>query len=395
MPFGISRQPSPFSVGGMADENLAQQLAMYKSPATIRDMKQTYFYVSALADLINIDPMIYRYGLSDGQPIISRALYYGNLGTVRTFNISDKVNELMDIRVPKDKYVIEINLVECGIEADTSSWLEIPDQVARKTGIAPNGAETFVLEPTFIDALRLSEQTTPVIPVPPRDVIVQRLVQANKVTSPQTLHCRIKELSNGEPYNWSVTNSGAYSIDKMHQLLVRHGDINYSNLTLEFGHLAFIGYDNDEIDLMVNNATSNTYKASKINGIGFPNTNNDKNTYRQYKYIDYNSETYNVVPQTNAVDRKNAVYPDYDYPSFYKGEGGIKYGSPYSIPVPTGRNLNQPVNRPPFLHMDGTNAGIDPAGSVTPWNYQGKPLLFNQQVSRLGFRFLIRIIHLF
>ena len=397
MSFGNPRQPSPFTVGGMADEQLANQLALYKAPATIRDMKQTYFYVSALSDLINIDPLLYRYGIEVGQPSSSKHLYYGNLGTTRRFNIADKVNELIDIRVPKDKYVIEINLVECAIEADIDNWAAIPDRVLRKTGTLANGIETVVAEPTYVSRNQLT--VDPANPVPPRDFIVDRLSQATKSVAPQTLYCKIKELSNGEPYNWSVTNSGNYSIDKMHQMLVRHGDVNYANLTLEFGHMVFTGRDEDEIALMNDFKNPAVYRAGKVDGLGAPVIPYDVNTYRNYKYLDYNSETFNTVAKSPSPVGTGIYFRSSDFPSLYKGEGGIRYGGPAIIPDNSGTNLTQSVNRPPFYYVDGNNIPSEdppiPPGTVVPYNVQGKPLLFNQQVNKLGFRFLVRIIHMF
>ena len=381
---GTSRMGTNFSIPDGTDEKLAAMLALYKSPATIRDMKQVYFYCSVEANTTLIEPMSLRYNVTSAS--IQNQLYYAPIGTTRELNIVDKVNDLLDIRVPKDKYVIEINLVECVIEADAGNWNKIPDEVARITDITA-GVVTYVTEPTFNWADSLAN---PDASEPPRQTINTILQQGTKLSEPQTLYCRIKELSNGEPFNWSVTNSGAFSIDKSHQLLVRHGDINYAKLTLEFGHLVFTGKDLDyEKDITDISNNIEEYRIRYGSNKGVPQLNELKETYRNYKYVDYNTETFNVVTN-NIVGVPGLPYQDVTYPRFYQGDGGIDMVTPDQLRVGGANNLVQPACRPPFIHRAPTT--VPP---TDPYSIQGKPLLYNQQSSRIGFRWLIRVVHLF
>lgn len=369
---GASRHMTSFGTPDDADQRLTNMLTLYKAPASIRDMKQVYFYCQVEANTTDISPLKLQYNITDVQD--RQQLYFAPIGTERQINIVDKVNDLLDIRVPKDKYVLEINLVECVIEADTSSYIRLPDRVTRTDGIL------FYNEPTFNYVTSYADPVGGQTPL--RQLLNTTLQQATKVSEPQTLYCRIKELSNGEPYNWAITNSGAYSIDKSHQLLVRHGDINYAKLTLEFGHLVFLDRDQDYENL-INDATKNipAYTLQYGGGKGIPRLTNNKDYYRYFTYVDYNTEAFNVV--TNNVI---APYQDQNYPEFYKGIGGVNFTIPDQVDVAGARNFVQPANRPPFRHVDT---------ATPPYNLQGKPLLYNQQVGKLNFRFMVRLIHLF
>lgn len=374
-----------FVMDSMADEKLQEMLALYKSPATIRDLKQVYFYVTADANVTQINPLQMRFNVPMGligDPEVN--MYYGPLGTTRQFNIMDKINDLLDIRVPKDKYVIEINLAECVIEGDASGWSQIPDKIIAKEGA------NWVVGPTYRKSIGLSGPGTE---TPPLNNFFTGYDQATKQSEPQTLYVRIRELNNGEPFNWSVTNSGSYSIDKSHQLLVRLGDIDVSNLTLEFGHLVFEGDDNS-YEQVLSDPSTNTdlYYTQSIDRQGVNRTdklNTDKMYYRQARYFDYNQESYNTVTSNEPLD----PWYDANIANFYKGYDGIDYakgGNAYnsgtdfkSVP---GYNFTQPSNRPPYMVQ---------SGSPNDYYLQGKPYLYNQQVSKLGFRFQIKVISLF
>lgn len=363
-----------FTVPAGSDERLQAMLALYKAPATIRSTKQVFFYANVEANMTKQPPLDLLYNISD-LAATNNSLYFAPIGTTRSLNIVDKINDLIDIRVPKDKYMVEIDLVECVIESDPENWQAIPDRVVRRTG---PGA--FNIEDTFKFGETLSN---PDGSTPPRQTINSILQQAKKASRPQTLYLRIKELANGEPFNWSVTNSGAYSIDKSHQQLVRHGDINYANLTLEFGHLVFTGYDQDYYRQSTDpNSNSIPYR-TEVEGGGVPKLQTLKNRYNNYRYEDYNSEHFNVV--TKPAGATGNLYPDDEYPEFYKGVGGIDYLVQDQIDV-TATNYVQPASRAPFVH--------DPT-ATPPYNLQGKPLLYNQQAAKIGFRFMIRIINLF
>lgn len=389
---GASRMTTQFSAGEYADEKLQEMLTLYKSPATIRDMKQTFFYVSAESNTTDLNPLVLFYnidtaGFTPTYPNSGQQNYYAPIGTTRTFNIADKVNDLMDIRVPKDKYVVEINLAECVIEADPEGYAKIEDRVIVRE--ANDAGNDFEIQKTFKSQNSLSAPSGD----PSRQTINSTLQQATKLSQPQTLYTRIKELDNGQPYNWAVTNSGAYSIDKSHQLLVRHGDIDYNRLTLEFGHMAFQNndgdYDSEIIDASKNareyvNQNAGVYGSKRKDPL-----TTDKEYYRQYKYYDYNREYFNTITSNDAAD------PFYDtkVANIYKGDGGIDYANPTGtggdFKKIAARNIIQPAQRVPaeYIGVGGT--------VVNPYWLQGKPLFYNQQASRIGFRFLIRIIHTF
>jgi hypothetical protein len=460
---GTSRMPTGFTTPDDADPRLQNMLTLYKQPATIRDMKQVYFYSDVVANLTNIEPLIQQYGVNIAKILpptsgslssadITRALnmYYARIGTTRTLDISSVVSDLIDIRVPKDKYLVEINLAECTLEVDSDSWQSLPDFVIRYgaaidaapvlPAAAVNGPLEDIVNRDPVYNFQLEEGGVPVpgTIIPPRYTYISKLTQAKKKTEPQTLYLRIKELSNGEPYNWAVTNSGNYSIDKGHQLLIRHGDVNYSNLTLEFGHLGFIGNDADYSRFLENPdendlAVIDNFRETAQNTNTLRKTNINIHNYSNYRYFDYNTEVFNVV---GAVDHPtismysnyayNDVYnyPNAIYPKFY---GGINNEYAFKIRVPPalpsarlarleGRdddNVERPANRPPFkfvgyrqdnsviptpdsvVYDESDTPETDPTYCNRPYLLQGSPLFFNQQVSKIGFRFLVRVIHLF
>lgn len=462
---GTSRMPTQFVQQEDADPRLTNMLTLYKQPATIRDMKQTYFYCGVASNLTFVDPIIHQYGfdiedyLTPGTDATSvnsvKNGYYSKLGTTRTLNIENLINDLIDIRVPKDKYVVEINLAECVLEVDSKGWQNNPDFVIRygpkisSTNTAPkdylNLLNAVNKDPTYTWELVRSNDPSPDF-TPPRYTYDSALVQANKITEPQTLYLRIRELDNGEPYNWAVTNSGSYSIDKGHQLLVRHGDVNFANLTLEFGHLGFVGNDADYFNYLQNRLENHPLtreylqENAQLVGLARKNPMNRYN-YNNFKYIDYNSEVFNVVgansnPEADGMYSSYAYGPVYEYPNaiYPKFYGGLNNDYCFALSGPPGSlinrpneklltlsnrvddNLERPSNRPPFKFMgvrDGTNPSIpqnegndqvyvrsttaSTAQEYTknPYLLRGSPLFYNQQVSKIGFRFLVRVIHLF
>jgi hypothetical protein len=384
---GASRMTTQFSAGSFADEKLQEMLTLYKAPAAIRDMKQVFFYVDANANTTSLDPLILQYNVPTALGLPTTSTYYAGLGTSRSFNIADKVNELLDIRVPKDKYVIEINLAECVIEADPEGWENIPDRVIARNLNVSTGA--WGAKPTYKLKNSLA---APDGSDPQREVLLTDVRQTTKVSKPQTLYCKIRQLDNGQPYNWAVTNSGAYSIDKSHQLLVRHGDIDQAQLDLEFGHLAFEG-NNAQVANELVNTPSQLYRDQNIiqtEQRTDPLPDNQQ-YYRNYKYVDYNSEVYNTIT-TKIVGSGDTNFQDDLVANFYKGDGGVdgtvntQYDSGTDYKTVPGKNLEQPTNRPPYYYAKDY---------ADPVFLQGQPLFYNQQAARLGFRFLIRIIHLF
>lgn len=419
MSYGNPRQPSTFTVGGIADENLAQQLALYKPVATIRDMKQVYFYAGVNAGICWVHPLRFLNPVDKftGNPwswgdIMNTAAgnpfpkfvsnpWYLPLGTERKLDISNIVNDLLDIRVPKDKYLLEINLVECNIETDTANWQRIPDfvfiqPVDTSTGLASASLET---RPTFVrNVVYSTPSTTPA--TLGQQTLENFAQQATKVTTPETLFVRIKELCNNEPYNWSVTNTGQYTLDKSHQLLVRHGDINYATLTLQFGHLVFTGRDEDEEQIegnLVDPIKGATGFRRPIDPpLPYPSPTLQQNARKtDFKYLDYNSEAFNVIGTPKAPTTQ------YDYPnSCIDGNYINEYKTGYyeQNPSPNGReNLIQPANRPPFIISPPQElGGLSPnAEGTINILAQGVPLRSNQQAKSIFFRFMVRVIHMF
>jgi hypothetical protein len=465
---GASRIMNTVGNNPTADEQLQNMLMLYKTPATIRDMKQTFFYVQLDSEISQVHPLRmynprylvppagvgnFNYGNINLNEAFNGVKYAGNpwylpIGTTRKLDISKRVNELLDIRVPKDKYVVELNLVECNIESDASGWRAIPDYVFQYTDFTPVPVNPG--DPDFGLPTRVSAKPTyrRVVAYTPLDVatglnnLQNALFQATKLSQPETLFCRIRELDNGEPYNWSVTNTGGvYSVDKNHQLLVLNRDIDTSELTLEFGHMSFVGLDYEEKRLRESNYLSDQVKQSlpaferePVEGARNVINNrtmkrNDVKAFGSVKYFDFNSEVFNVVsenalfavtappiPGTLTVNEHPSQHAINFYPDFYR-TGVLSctpasedaYVDTYNPKIGT----IQPINRPPFFIsgwdvVGGAVKSEDPPPSpernstiVPPQDWendpviQGVPFKTNQQVRRVTFRFLIRILHMF
>ena len=434
MSYGNVRAPSAFTIGGMADEKLAQQLMLYKPVATIRDMKQTFFYTSVNAGISFVHPLRFlvpkdypsqdrwQWGDINTPPDADNPLpkfvanpWYLPLGTTRSMDISNIVDQLTEIRVPSDKYCIEINLVECMIESDTANWLSIPDYVFVRD-VGDNGvpvADTTRAVPTFVRRPVRAYDSTAGSPSIGANMLLNIPDQATKVSSPETLYVRIKELNNGEPYNWSITSTGAYSLDKSHQLLIRHGDMSYANLTLEFGHMLFTGLDVEEEQNARQYADSIKYTTGiNITNEQFPLPNPPlPPNQRKFatKYVDFNSEVFNV----NGLPRRDGtIAPNTYEPALLDGAYIDEYKCGYYeqnavVQDATRLTLIKPTNRPPFLlspnkDLGGLSGGIppaDPPGAPTPDApirfAQGLPLRSNQQAKSISFRFLVKVISLF
>ena len=374
------RAPAQFNQGAGDDQKIAQMLTLYQTPATIRDMKQTFFYlgISANTTRLNFWRQFYNNttpaSAASPTPIFdtySKFMYYAPIGTTRNMDISQYINDLLDIRVPKDKYFIELNMVECTIEADPSGWSQIPDRVFRDT----TGTGVFELEPTFnwIDSASATPTGTP-----SRTTIGTTLTEATKLSSPQTLFCRIKECSNSEPYNWAITNSGQFSQDKSHQVVIRHSDIDVSRLTLEFGHLAFTGVDEDYKNFINDPSKQNSQYIVQSAITGGKRLNYKSDAANRPVYMDYNQEYFNALA-TPLSDGTN-------FADFYKGRFDFPTLNTYTTNY---EPFVEPSSRVPYYN-EGVGQGV-----VQKYNLQGRPYLYNQQAAKLNFRFMVKIIHMF
>ncbi len=407
MPTTLKTTTNQFSTGEMADENLANMLTLYKAPASIRDLKQVYFYVQASSNLTDQDPNEQMYGIDFGLGVDERARlrvqnpdYYSMLGTTKQINIGKIVPDLLDIRVPKDKYLLEINLTECTIEADTSNWKKVKDFALVPDPAGPDvfNEQLYRWKDEYSAKIPANQNAAPEVnieylnpngfPSTPNPPAGTRVIQeATKLSTPQTLYCRIKEADNGEPYNWSVTNSGVYSIDKGHQVLVRHGDLDHSMLTLQFGHLLFTGRDDDYQQQKTRDLFTDPFEGA----VKKPNVNINK--YDQYQYIDYNTEQFNVCQDGEFFTNYSKVYINNDQvnrkaPTATSADRNANYG-----PAPDAVAAVVECNRYPYQEV-----AFDPVSGdalATPWRKQGRPLLYNQQASKINWRFQIRVIHLF
>lgn len=365
------------------DARLIQQLQLYKTPAIIRDMKTVFFYMNVFANSTTVNPV--RLFDNYNKTFLDPALvpitmndvpnYYLPVGTKRRFNIGEQVNSLLDLTIPKDKYFLEINLVECQIEADPSNWTKIPNN----TIIPRPNPDELVVADTFDLEYVLQPDPDP-YPAPPTAIPKVNLAgpifrRATKKTIPQPLFVRIPQLCNGEPYNWSVVNNGETNLDKSHLLVVRHGDINYQELDVEFGHLVFTGRDNEYIDKgtgVIDRARpadfDHEYFPSATSGNNSTFTGNkaaeqDIKFYNKFEYLDYNSE-WNNNSILNAT--QNNVNPEYN--------------------IPANRSTGYAVQE----------SVIDPARtSSAQVILASTPLKTNQQVSSIMMRFSLKLIHLF
>ena len=365
------------------DQNLLQQLMLYKTPAIIRDTKVVYFYVNVFANTITINPLrVYHPNRIFEQPLGTPVTlndcpnYYAPLGTTRKFNIGEQVNSLMDLVIPQDKYYLEINLVEAQIEADPSNYIKIPNDFI--TPIDTN-ADRWVVSETFdLDYVR---QADPVLyPVPPAGIPRTGFVgpiarRATKRSIPQPLFVRLKGLDNNEPYNWSVSNNGNVNLDKSHQVVIRHGSVNYQQLELEFGHLVFTGKDSGYQAAGRNLYTNQPaprgqqmWEENYSNGgamvDAIPNSDaqRDIKFYNNYQYLDYNYEWENNYSRSINTNMEN--------PRFN---------------IPACRGLG-------FRTEENLIEAFRPIQEIV---LASTPLKTNQQVSNMIFRLSIRLIHLF
>lgn len=375
---GGSRIQQNYNFIDMNDERLAKQLALYKVPATIRDLKQTFFYVQVNSTTTNFDPIeLFTNKDINFVPQLPRtAYYYAPIGTTRPFLVGEAVNSLLDIRVPKDKYVIEIQLVEVQIESDPANWLNIAD-LALFDDSGTFSAERiykenkqYVLPPG--DAMSPSPGDIPI-----RNLYNVSLDQQFKKTAPQSMFCRIKGIDNGQPYNWSVTNNGQVSLDKSHLLMVRHGDIDYNQLELEFGHLIFKGSDpgyarfirDDVLPTALTDSIPPKAFLTEPQILEATNTLGDKKEFTNFVYRDYNWEWF----ESDDPEQLNPPQ-DFIYPANRKTKKqGIELGVGYDA-------NGDPVDNP------GSSVNVFTAAD---------PLKFNQQVANIYFRFSIKVQHLF
>jgi hypothetical protein len=391
---GASRISNSMANIDIGDERLAAQLALYKTPATIRDMRQVFFYLQLNADTTTLNPitLFTNKNLTFSTPPPTVNPYYLPIGTRRPFLVGERVNELIDLRVPKDKYVVEINLIEAQIEANTRNWTNIVELIEVDTA----GVITFdnvyklnyeyVIAPVSIPSKAISpvpatppfeEFFDPVSDVPIRNLYLTSIDQTFKKSVPQSLFCRIRGMENSQPYNWSVTNTGEVSQDKSHLLLIRHGDVNYSDLELEFGHLVFRGADNEyaryiDQDILNRNILPGDPQRAPYESAAQSQAAavlGQKKEYRNFDYLDYNWEWDNELI-SGAITKSDYIYPA-------KRAVGEK----------------QTINVKPLFDKDGAPVGVVP--TLRDVYISRDPLKYNQQVSNIYFRFMIRIVHLF
>ena len=378
-------------------------LAPLRTPATIRDIKQSFLYAQRLADLRptfvpSVNPLVF---VSSGETNAPNASFYlnytgGALGTgvVPPFNwnvypcgkptppdainrtpcltpderpylqksgcvqifdrigtefkldISRSIADLWDIRIPADKVLIEISLVECQIDSDPGNYNETFDQQY----INPN----------------------------PLDFKLNRSV-------PQTLYVRIRELDNAEPYNFAVTNSGQYSNDRNHSVLLRFGQINYTHLTIDYGHLA-MGIQNAQQELLkvpyvgagwpVGAAPDPLY----VGTYGVPAFPGDAAMGQPSQVV-----RYSPVDVDNSHDANNNLIGNRIYPlntTYYD------YNSAWFVPPPKDP-MPAPLF-PPEFYDEPLPRPVE--GKL---NRELKPLFYNQQATNITFRFMVKFIHLF
>jgi hypothetical protein len=367
------------------DAELMQQLQLYKTPAIIRDMKQVFFYVEAFAnttttsfyDIYTNRGRTYYTGGNLGAPGLLGELakvppYYCPIGTKRKFRLWEQMNSLMDVRVPKDKYVFEIHLVEAQVESDPSNWIKqrdyeaIPRQGTTLPPAGGKGPNDYNLDRKYTIEYQYAE--IPADPAFKQNINKTYVKEATKTSIPQPLFVRIPQLSNNQAYNWTVVNNGAFNSDKNHGVVIRHGDIDYQEMDIEFGHLTYKGTD-DEYQSFGSTEVSPgapewDISQSRLQG--------KLNNYQDYEYMDYNWEWPNATT-TSIVD---AGPPPVNVTSTNVNN---KYVAPAS------RNTNEIVNE----------NQINPNGGTNTIQIQGKPLKTNQQVSNISFRCMVKLIHMF
>lgn len=477
---GTSSSKKSFPQGESSDAKISDMLQLYKPVASVRDMKTSYMYINVVAGVSSIDPLrliqptsrffpnlvngfrwsnpidtFYPYlDPPPGNPaddpfnrdqVSVGKKWYAPIGTERRFNIRGLISELTDLRVPRDKIVIEINLAECQIESDPTNWVSIPDKVFHfRWNVLDFLNPGLEIRNTYKRDQIYSQLTPippPATPKPPEFAdmyvtqILPRVTQATKQYQPETLYVRIKELSNGQPYNWTVTNSGQYSVDKNHQVLLKYGDMPVEDLTLEFGHMVFGGADNDAIKLLTDDrittvetniesygqlALANPYSLNNLafspepypplpgttieywrNNIKGDNNNINPtqgvtNFDQNYTYLDYNREYYNTVciDEKLRYDENGGLaalqgFTDHNYIDQYRG---VKAGE---------KTIIVPADRPPYtfpqaLVDGGTNVQLPfENGDTDPFLEQGMPLKYSQQVRNISFRLAIKVISMF
>ncbi len=350
---------------------LDQQLQLYKTPAIIRDVKQVFLYVQAFSNTTTTSPL--RIFTNAGRqymegtwnaPVPANAIvpdsvppYYMPIGTKRRFRIWEQVNNLLDVRIPQDKYMYEISLVEAQIESDPTNYSLQRNLV----GIKDDTTGKYTVNRTYDTTYEYG--AVPTTNGETQNIEKIYFQEARRQTTPQPLFVRIPQYSNGEPYNWTVVNNGATNDDKSHNVIIRHGQVGFQELDLEFGHLTFQGVDND-------------YAVYGADVIDDPNTFNfnvnntavkgDINNYQNYKYLDYNWEWNNQEKVISDIDTN----PNED------------------------AKFLAPLQRAEGFITDRTGF-YDGAGATGDIILRDKPLKFNQQVSNILFRFSIKLIHLF
>lgn len=447
----LSKQPM---LGDMADAKLAQMLQLYKPVATIRDMKQVFMYTCINAGISDIHPLRYinpsMYGKTTGAtinnnfpiptpvagfpwtwnentvpppgnvqvPYFSGNQWFTPIGTERKMDITNLINDLCDIRVPRDKLVIEITLAECQIEADSTNWTRIPDYVffIKAIGDSANNVplNSLSTQPTFrrsIDYIGLTDND------PANKNAIQQFIpatqQATKLSQPETLFVRIKELANGEPYNWSVTNSGTYTVDKNQPVVMKFGDMPCANLTVEFGHLVFPNRDLTQERIVSDGVAKNNFIDMNDPSTVSPNyvtKRGESSRISEYKYLDYNWEHFNTIvtdPAQAQIAPQSRHLPRVRFSSDF-------YIDQYINSVDTSRiPFNYPINRPPFFVSPSiSNGGVQPdnppfdlnnppvqdpnKGSIfSDYIGQGLPLKYNQQIRAIVMRWSIKVVSLF
>lgn len=349
-----------------------QQLQIYKTPAIIRDTKSVFFYVQIFANSTTISPLLWFQpaGTLFKSPTVNpidlaqQSYYYAPIGTKRKFNIGEQINSLLDLRIPKDKYMVEINLSECQMETDPTNWVKQPDLDAR---LDPADGR-YLVRPTYeVEYARLPITGSTAVG-DDLNLVGPVYVQANKRTVPSPLSVRIPQLSNGEPYNWTVSSNGGVVDDKSHNPVLRHGDVNYQELELEFGHLVFKGKDNQYSDYgksIINDPVLRDVFWEVLPGGEALAQKKDIKFYDDFEYLDYNFEW------------NNNVYT-------------------------TATNVNQPLFNPvyqnPAIRTNGIlsdKAVFEPGHASEEFVLAGTPLKTNQQVTSLLFRFELKVLHLF
>ena len=361
------------------ESQMDQLLTLYKTVATIRDVKETYFYISITANQLSTNPLIYNYPLGtnfvDGTltPITlsEQPPYFAPIDTKRTFTIGNQINSLLDLRVPKDKYMVQIQMVEGLIEADSSNWVKSLNLGDTRV---PNG--DVVVYPLYdLDYLDQPDPTgtfTPTDPIPKINTATPVYRTARKKSIPSPLYCRIRELNDtNEPYQWSVSNDGQVSLDKSHGIITRFGDVHYSQLTLEFGHLVWIGRDNQYRDfgLKTISRSGSAEDIARWTAVDVPpDRGNPRATrsiadYGDYAYLDYNREWSNSMSVDAVQNMANVQFtePATRGVAFTVDDQKIKP----SLPTPVETRL------------------------------ASLPIKTNQQASSIVFRFSVKLIHMF